>query len=133
MTISTQGPVHLTFVGGGHLAQAIISGILSSTNPWALKCSITVTADGPNMSKNCNRDTRISWSPTTIWIHSSGNTPEFHTEIPPKTIQHLPSSSSAHAPNRCPHRRKTASAHPRVIQSECPSYHCDNVPRKSRC
>ncbi|KAB8204808.1 hypothetical protein BDV34DRAFT_213571 [Aspergillus parasiticus] len=44
MTISTQGPIHLTFVGGGHLAQAIISGILSSTNPWALKCNIAVTA-----------------------------------------------------------------------------------------
>ncbi|KAJ1714128.1 pyrroline-5-carboxylate reductase [Aspergillus flavus] len=44
MTISTQAPIHLTFVGGGHLAQAIISGILSSTNPWALKCNIAVTA-----------------------------------------------------------------------------------------
>ncbi|KAE8395436.1 pyrroline-5-carboxylate reductase dimerization-domain-containing protein [Aspergillus alliaceus] len=47
MTISTQGPVHLTFVGGGHLAQAIVSGILSSTSTWTLKCSIAVTARRP--------------------------------------------------------------------------------------
>ncbi|KAB8266295.1 pyrroline-5-carboxylate reductase dimerization-domain-containing protein [Aspergillus pseudonomiae] len=44
MTISTESPSHLTFVGGGHLAQAIISGILSSTSPWTLQCDIAVTA-----------------------------------------------------------------------------------------
>ncbi|KAJ5516876.1 hypothetical protein N7527_008436 [Penicillium freii] len=44
MTISNQDPIHLTFIGGGHLAQAMISGIVSSANPWTLNCNISVTA-----------------------------------------------------------------------------------------
>lgn len=51
MTLSTlptqEGPVQLTFIGCGHLAQAIISGILSSSNAWTLNCDMAVTARRP--------------------------------------------------------------------------------------
>lgn len=47
-TLPTQdGPVQLTFFGGGHLAQAIISGILSSSNAWTMNCDMAVTARRP--------------------------------------------------------------------------------------
>ncbi|KAL4954841.1 hypothetical protein BDW69DRAFT_183157 [Aspergillus filifer] len=41
---TTLHPINLTFIGGGHLAQAILSGILTSAAPWTQQCSIAVTA-----------------------------------------------------------------------------------------
>ncbi|KAK6821773.1 hypothetical protein PG995_008488 [Apiospora arundinis] len=37
-------PDRLTFIGGGHLAQAVISGIYSSNTSWKDACPISVTA-----------------------------------------------------------------------------------------
>lgn len=37
-------PDRLTFIGGGHLAQAVINGIYSSDTEWEDTCAIAVTA-----------------------------------------------------------------------------------------
>ncbi|KAK5993869.1 Delta-1-pyrroline-5-carboxylate reductase apf3 [Cladobotryum mycophilum] len=37
-------PTRLTFIGGGHLAQAILSGIYASKSTWKDDCAISVTA-----------------------------------------------------------------------------------------
>lgn len=43
MERTTLIPSRLTFIGGGHLAQALISGIYS-TSAWKDQCSISITA-----------------------------------------------------------------------------------------
>ncbi|KAI6311861.1 hypothetical protein MCOR34_005858 [Pyricularia oryzae] len=48
-------PDRLTFIGGGHLAQAVLSGIYSSDTSWKDSCAVAVTARRPEHAAQLRR------------------------------------------------------------------------------
>ncbi|KAL4961592.1 pyrroline-5-carboxylate reductase family protein [Aspergillus stella-maris] len=96
-------PMHLTFIGGGHLAQAILNGILTSSTPWIQQCSIAITARRPERAQTLktefpqpsllvssdNVDSRI-WDATRTAEHSILFICTRPADIPPPTKQLAP-------------------------------------------